>query len=99
MIQGTTPKHTFKLPFDVGLIDKVQITYAQNKTPIVTKEKAECELLENRVIVYLSQEETLKFKPNLSVQVQIRVVTTGGDAPATKIFTIPCDEILNKVVL
>lgn len=99
IIQGTTPKHTFKLPFDTALIDKVQVTYSQNKNTLVVKENADCELVENRVIVSLSQEETLKFEPNMSVKVQIRVLTTGADAPASKIFNIHCYEILNKAVL
>ena len=30
MLIGTTPTHTFGLPFDTGIISKIKVTYAQN---------------------------------------------------------------------
>lgn len=98
MIRGTTPTHTFNLPFDTALVDKIKITYAQNGVVILTKEKADCKLEGNFVTVKLSQENTLKFDAS-RVQIQIRVLTIGGDALASDIVTKPCKDVLEGGVL
>ena len=98
MIRGTTPTHTFNLPFDAVLIDKLKITYAQNGVVVLTKEKADCKIDGNAVAVKLTQEDTLKFDAS-RVQIQIRVLTTGGDALASDIVTKPCGEVLEEGVL
>ena len=98
MIRGTTPTHTFNLPFDTALIDKIKITYAQNGVVVLTKEKADCSFEGNAVTVKLSQEDTLKLDAS-RVQIQVRVLTTGGDALASDIVTKPCGEVLEEGVL
>ncbi len=42
----------------------------------------------------LSQAETLSFKAGINVQIQLRCLTQSGTAYATKIVTIPVNEIL-----
>jgi hypothetical protein len=98
MIRGTTPTHIFNLPFDTALIDKIKITYAQNGVVVLTKEKADCKIDGNAVTVRLTQEDTLKFDAS-RVQIQVRVLTTGGDALASVIVTKPCEEVLEEGVL
>lgn len=98
MIRGTTPTHTYNLPFDTALIDKIKITYAQNGVVVLTKEKADCKIDGNAVTVKLSQEDTLKFDAS-RVQIQIRVLTTGGDAIASDIKIVSCSDVLEGGVL
>lgn len=98
MIRGTTPTHTFNLPFDTALIDKIKITYAQNGVVVLTKEKADCKFDGNAATVKLTQEDTLKFDAS-RVQIQIRVLTMGGDALASDIVTKTCGEVLEEGVL
>lgn len=98
MIRGTTPTHTYHMPFDTALIDKIKITYAQNGVVVLTKEKADCKIDGNAVTVRLTQEDTLKFDAS-RVQIQVRVLTTGGDALASVIVTKPCEEVLEEGVL
>ena len=82
MIRGTTPTHTFTLPFDVSVIKEIHVIYAQGRVKLV-KKKADCELSGNEVKVRLSQEETLMFCAALPFKVQVRVLTHIGDALAS----------------
>ena len=61
MIRGTTPVHTFELPFDTAEIKEINIAYAHNGVVVLTKEKADCSFEGNTVRVRLTQEDTLKF--------------------------------------
>lgn len=99
MIQGTTPTHTFNLSIDSSIISKLTITYAQFERVIVQKTKDDCVINNNLITVKLSQEDTLRFKPGTPVQIQLRVLTVGGDALASEISTIPLEAVLDKAVL
>ena len=35
MIIGTTPTHTFDIPFDTSMVDEVKITYAQDDVVVL----------------------------------------------------------------
>ena len=59
---GTTPTHTFTLPFEEELVADLRITYSQNKKTIFTKHKEDVEIDGNDINVTLTQEETFRFK-------------------------------------
>ena len=99
MIQGTTPTHAFKVPIDTAIISNVRITYAQNGSVVLTKEKEDCKMGENLVSVKLTQEETFNFDEELPVDIQIRILTTGGDALASKVERVPLLTVLDGEVL
>lgn len=80
MIQGTTPTHTFTLPFSADTIDAVRFTYKQNGKIVLEKENEEITKKDNTVFVKLTQEETLLFDANCTVLLQPHVRTTEGDA-------------------
>lgn len=82
MIIGTTPTHTFNLPFEAALLKSVRVTYLQGEEVILKKETDECILTDTRVVVKLSQKDTLKFDYQRPVYVQLRALTTHGDALA-----------------
>lgn len=99
MIQGTTPTHKFNIPMDASIIKSVRITYAQQGKVLLTKESEDCHINGNVIELKLTQEETLLFDEFSSVQIQVRVLTAGGDALASELIRVPCGAILDKVVL
>ena len=99
MIRGTTPTHIFRLPFSVLTIKDVRIIYAQKDEQILVKETADCSLEGNQISVTLTQEETFKFDCSKCVQIQLRVLTTGGQALASQIKHIDVEKCLDSEVM
>ena len=106
MIQGTTPTHKFNLPFNTDLIGKVRITYAQDNKVVLTKE-ADHETAEENgmtfeeqaIIVNLTQEDTLAISSHVAAQIQMHILTTGGDACASNIVRVPAYRLLDRRVI
>ena len=104
MTRGTTPHHTFELPFSVNSLE-FTVTYAQinpvtqTKTIVVKKTKNDCEITGNVIKVRLSQEDTFKFDDKYAVQIQIKVKKKGGDVIASNIITTTVQKILDEEVL
>ena len=99
MIRGTTPTHTFKLPFAVSLIAQAQIVYAQENEVLFVKTIEQCELGEDTLKVTLSQEETFMFNCNKLLQIHLRVLTFAGDALATSIKVLNVQQCLYDEVM
>lgn len=99
MVNGTTPTHTFTLPFDVSTIKTIEIIYAQRNNALLTKKNKDIHLEGNKAIVKLTQEETFKFRHNFTVQIQLRILTTTGDALASNIYEVECERVLSSEVL
>ena len=99
MIQGTTPTHIFTVVLDTESIDKLTITYAQNDVVVLKKTKADCVIEENKFIVQLTQEDTLKFRENATVQIQMKVRLESGEVLATDIKYQSLRKVLDKEVL
>lgn len=99
MIRGTTPTHTFTIPFDTALIKEVRVTYAQADVPIVWKETKDCTLEGNTISTTLTQEDTLSFDCTKAIQIQIRVLTTAGEALSTRVQNISVEKCLDGEVL
>lgn len=99
MMQGSTPTHIFRLPIDTNLIQSLRITYAQNERKVLTKTKKDCVLDGNAVTVKLTQEETLLFKAKLDAEIQIHILTVGGDSIPSIIKKVPVRLLLDREVL
>ena len=99
MIRGTTPTHTFELPFDVSLIKEAKIIYSQSDTQVLCKKAAECEMQGNTITVTLSQEETFKFDCKKMVQIQVRILTHKAEALATDVMEVPVKKCLDDEVI
>lgn len=99
MRRGTTPTHTYTLPFDSALISKLRITYKQRDETVLTKSEEDVEIAGNSVSVTLTQEETLMFDERSMVEIQLKVLTTAGDVLATDVYTIHPLRILDEEVL
>ena len=99
MIRGTTPTHTFNIPFDTSLVDEVKITYAQEDEIVLVKGTPDCILDTNTIKVTLSQDDTFKFDCKKSVQVQLRILTKSGEALASVVENIGVSKCLDNEVL
>ena len=99
MRRGTTPTHTFTIPFDVANVSDALIVYAQNDLEILRKTAPHCHMDGNTISVELTQEETLKFNCHKKVQIQVRVLTTEGKALASNIITADVEKCLSNEVL
>lgn len=99
MIRGTTPTHTFKLPFDTSNVQNAAVIYAQNDAVLFEKQAKDCAMQGDEISVTLTQEETLKFDCHYNAQIQIRVLTTGGQALASGVYVVDVAKCLSNEVL
>ena len=97
--RGTTPEHIFKTDIDLSDAEVIYITYKQGKDVVVEKEKDDLTLSPDAIKVKLSQDETLRFKKNLDVRVQIRVRFADETALASNIIETTAGEILKEGVI
>ena len=97
--RGTTPTHTFTLPFEVDLISDLRITYSQNKNEILTKSRDEVKFYENDILVTLTQQETLLFTDKTPVFIQIKIKLKSGQVVSSEIITMRVDPSLNEEVI
>ena len=65
--RGTTPTHTFTLPFERELISDLRITYVQNKKDIITKKMGDIKFTNNEISIIFTQEETYQFEAGKEV--------------------------------
>ena len=99
MIRGTTPTHFFTLPFDAGEIDKLRVTYAQNGLTVLDLTEDDVTADGQEIRYQLTQEDTLKFKNNVLVEIQIKLKTLDGNVLASNVIVISVSKILNEDVL
>lgn len=80
MIRGSTPTHTFELPFDVKYIKDGRISYMQDGAVVLEKQIDDCTLEGQVITVKLTQEETLLFNCFKGyVYIQIKLLTQNGE--------------------
>lgn len=96
---GTTPTHTFKLPFNTKVIKELKITYAQDGQIKLEKKIQDCTLNEDEVSIKLTQEETFLFDAIKNIEVQMRILTQVGDALSSDIRIIGAKRCLDSEVL
>lgn len=99
MIRGTTPTHIFETDIDLSDADVIYVTYEQNDTVVIEKEKSELSIAEKEISLTLSQEETLRFNTSSEIKIQIRVRFIDGLAVASSIITTDAHEILKEGVI
>lgn len=99
IIRGTTPKHTFTLPIDVASCDKLRAIYSQNENVIIKIDTDR--FIKNGVEIscVLTQEETLKLDCTKLCDIQLRVLTTSGEALAGVVQKVVVGRCLDDEVL
>jgi hypothetical protein len=98
-MQGTTPRHGFRVPFDASIIKVARFVYSQNGEIICTKTGADVVISTNEVATTLTQEDTYKFASKLPVKLILRVLTQKGDALVSNPVHLLCLECECKEVL
>ena len=99
MIRGTTPTHTFKIPFPVSSVKEAMVIYAQDDIEVFHKDTVDCAMKDNEISVTLTQEDTLLLNHQMPVQVQLRLLTTKGVAMASSVKVVSVKKCLNNEVL
>lgn len=109
MRRGTTPTHIFETDLDLRDASEIFLTYKQEGTSqkccnnptntVLTKEKADMEIEEDKVTVKLTQEETLMFSTKGKISIQFRVKFPDGAAVASNIVNANADTILREGVI
>lgn len=84
---GTTPTHTFELPFEGELVKKYEIIYSQRGEVLVCKTESDGKLEGNVITVQLSQEDTLKFDPNTLIDIQTKILTVDDKVITSDIYS------------
>lgn len=98
---GCTAINTFTYPFSEVESEAVYITYRQRSGTIIEKTKEDITFHDDKqqVDVYLTQEDTLAFKQDEQVEIQIRVKLADGSAVKSNIVKTTSDRILKKGVI
>jgi len=98
MTQGSTPTHTFTLPFDLTGM-KVRVVYAQMKQVVIRKEDDDLTVEGDTVTLTLTQQDTLRLRSDQKVEIQLKVLTAAGDALVSDIHTVSVARCLDLEVL
>lgn len=99
MIRGTTPLLSFRLPFSIELLKRAYITFAHEGDVVFEKDLSECTCEGDKLLLQLTQEDTLALRAETVVEIQIRVLTTSDDALASNIMKAPVSRILKDGVI
>jgi len=103
MYRATTPTHTFTLEVQTSTCDEILVTYKIGDV-VLNKHYEDGTLPDGmtldgkKVIVKLTQEETLMFPAGKSVEVQLRA-RIGSDVLDTSIFKVTVNGALNEEIL
>ena len=94
--RGSTPTHSFSIPFDTSAITGVLIMYAQGGEEVFRKKTADCTITDHDVSVTLTQSETLSLKAE-ACKVQM-VVYSADKALVSNTIEVSVDDILSEDV-
>lgn len=100
MYRGTTPTLTFNLPMAVSTLSEYWVTVSQRYDNIrIDRDKTTLTASGSSIVANLTQEETLRLVPDKPVYIQLRVLTSGGDAMASEVFKATVDDVLREEVI
>ena len=101
IMQGTTPTHTFNLPFDTNIIKTVRIIYSQCGEKLFSRENKDdnVTLEGTQVRTTLTQQETLSMDPEKVVEIQLRIVTLGGEVANSRVIRVSAERCLEDEVI
>ena len=97
--RGTTAYCRITMPMETEYLSEFWVTFGQRDKEVVTKTKDQCTCDGTKVIVPLTQEDTLLLDHKALLQVQVRYLTSAGSAKATRIVTGKVGQILKEGVI
>ena len=99
IIRACSYKATIKLPEVASNYSKILVSFAQNGTVLVEKNKSDLTIEDDTAVVKLTQAETKLFNPSLLAMMQVRCYGGTYDAPGSVVFGIKVCPALNDEVL
>lgn len=99
MRRGTTPTHEFVVDVDMTSATAIYITYKQREKVVLEKNIDDITVTDTKLMVTLTQEETLMFNINNIVEIQIRAKMDTGEAIASNIIKTSAQRILKEGVI
>ena len=96
IIQGTTPTHTFTLPFDTINVKDVMITYRQDNGIVFVKNLKDCILHNNQILVDLSQANTFALSHEYLLTIELKVLTKNNKVVSDIFENFRIQESVNK---
>lgn len=99
MRRGTTPTHIFETDTDLTAAEVIYLTYRQDNENLLELTGDRIDVYADRIEVTLTQEETLAFKPNKTVYIQIRARYADDSAIASNIIETTSQVILKDEVI
>lgn len=96
MIRGTTPTLTFTTPYEAKMVSSGFITFTMRGKVLFDIPISDDSVVveDYAVSLTLSQEQTLAFKPQYRVLVQVRLGLGSGEYVASNIIQIPIENVL-----
>lgn len=89
--RGATKSQSFNLPFDVNVMEDFVITYKQGDDIVIEKTQEDVTIasFDSTLLYYsLNESETMRFKPDQDVKVQLKGRLQNNDIIDSEIFTI-----------
>lgn len=97
--KGCNCRCIFPFRYPKNEVAALYVTFQEKGETVVEKELADCEFLEKKIAVKLSQEETLRFGNNVSVKIQIRGRLIDNTAIKSNIMQTCTDKVLKDGVI
>lgn len=97
--KGCTAVNTFKFPFAPESVSALYITYQQFNVTVLEYDLSQITFGEDSIIVYLSQEDTLRLDEKTPIHIQIRVKFYDGTANKSNTVVATTDEVLKDGVI
>lgn len=96
MFRWTTP--VVEISTDISLVDAdvIWLTFAQNDTVLVNKEKPDMTVTAEGISVTLTQQETALFDPYVNLDMQIRAKFGNFPAIACDIMSASVKDVLKE---
>ena len=94
--RGTTPALIFTTPYDADMVTSGYITFTLRGDIIldIPTDDENVIIEDNKIIVKLTQAQTLLFAPKSKNMVQLRLVLADGSVVASNIVTLSIGDIL-----
>lgn len=97
MRRGSTPTNTFEVDIDLTGAT-VFVSYEQQGKTVIEKTGNALNISPDKIVLQLSQEETLSLKPG-DVLIQLRYVFPNGAADASNIIRTTAERIIKDGVI
>lgn len=97
MRRGSTPTNTFEVDLDLTNAT-VFVSYEQQGKTVIEKTGNALTISPDKIVLQLSQEETLALRPG-DVLIQIRYVFPNGAADASNIIRTTAERIIKDGVI